>query len=198
MSCPVLSRIWQGFYEPPFYKRLKFTELKQVIDELATERSDRERLETILENTYEGVVVVDEQARNTMISQAYTEFLGIRREEVIGKDVREVIENTRMHIVVRKRDSLKNESGARSQKQISICINSRSLCPLWLIKAESWRLIVDSCFQPPSSLFIFLMYVSVSSYGGTPPYCSTAPGPALYAARARLISPLNLSIIDLR
>lgn len=77
------------------------TELQRVMDELASERSDRELLETILENTYEGIVVVDEQARITMISQAYTEFLGVRREDVIGRDVRDVIENTRMHIVVK-------------------------------------------------------------------------------------------------
>lgn len=77
------------------------TELKQVIDELASERNDREPLETILENTYEGIVVVDDQCRIAMLSQAYAEFLGIKREDVIGRDVRDVIENTRMHIVVK-------------------------------------------------------------------------------------------------
>lgn len=77
------------------------TELKHVIDELASEKSDRELLETILENTFEGIVVVDDQAKIIMMSQAYTDFLGVRREEVIGKDVRDVIENTRMHIVVK-------------------------------------------------------------------------------------------------
>lgn len=34
-----------------------------------------------------------------MLSKAYGEFLGVKREEVIGKHVTEVIENTRMHIV---------------------------------------------------------------------------------------------------
>ncbi len=77
------------------------TELKQAVDELASERNDRELLETILENTYEGIVVVDNQCKITMLSQTYAEFLGVRREDVIGKDVRDVIENTRMHIVVR-------------------------------------------------------------------------------------------------
>ncbi|MFZ5650383.1 MAG: sigma 54-interacting transcriptional regulator [Bacillota bacterium] len=80
------------------------TELQQVVDELASERNDKELLETILDSTYEGIVIVDDQARITKISQAYAEFLGVGREEVIGKDVREVIENTRMHVVLETGD----------------------------------------------------------------------------------------------
>ncbi|MFZ5642052.1 MAG: sigma 54-interacting transcriptional regulator [Bacillota bacterium] len=76
------------------------TELQQAVHELASERNDKELLETILDSTYEGIVIVDDQARITMISQAYAEFLEVRREDVIGKDVRDVIENTRMHIVM--------------------------------------------------------------------------------------------------
>ncbi|MFZ5633159.1 MAG: sigma 54-interacting transcriptional regulator [Bacillota bacterium] len=76
------------------------TELKQVIDELASERSERELLEAILDNTYDRIVVVDKNARITMMSQAYAEFLEVKKEDVIGRDVRDVIENTRMHIVV--------------------------------------------------------------------------------------------------
>ncbi|MFZ5648268.1 MAG: PAS domain-containing protein [Bacillota bacterium] len=76
------------------------TELQQVVHELASERNDKELLETILDSTYEGIVIVDDQARITKISQAYAEFLGVKREDVIGKDVRDVIENTRMHIVL--------------------------------------------------------------------------------------------------
>ena len=36
-------------------------------------------------------------------------------------------------------------------------------------------------FAQPSTRFT---YLCVSAYGGTPPYLSTAPGPALYAASA--------------
>lgn len=62
---------------------------------------NQEILETIINTAYEWVVVVDVDAKVVMISDAYCEFLGIERADAIGKPVQEVIENTRMHIVVR-------------------------------------------------------------------------------------------------
>jgi transcriptional regulator with PAS, ATPase and Fis domain len=56
--------------------------------------------QTILEIAYDGIVVIDKDAKVTMLSKAYAMFLGIKEEEVIGKHVTEVIENTRMHIVL--------------------------------------------------------------------------------------------------
>jgi transcriptional regulator with PAS, ATPase and Fis domain len=60
---------------------------------------EKKLLETILESAYERIVVVDAQGYITMINQTYADFLGIKREEAIGRHVTEVIENTRMHIV---------------------------------------------------------------------------------------------------
>lgn len=59
------------------------------------------QLEEILDRVYFGSVVVDDKGFITFLSQPYAEFLGIRREEAIGRHVTEVIENTRMHIVVK-------------------------------------------------------------------------------------------------
>jgi len=59
-----------------------------------------EILETVINSAYEWIVVVDDKARIAYINDNYCEFLGRRREEIIGKHVTEVIENTRMHIVL--------------------------------------------------------------------------------------------------
>jgi PAS domain S-box-containing protein len=75
------------------------TDYKNVMDELSEEKNATFILNTILETIYDGVVVVDKDGYITMLSKAYAEFLGVKREEVIGKHVTEVIENTRMHIV---------------------------------------------------------------------------------------------------
>ena len=56
-------------------------------------------LNTILDTFNEWIVVVDEDAKITMMSEAYKEFIGDPEPE--GKHVTEVIENTRMHIVVK-------------------------------------------------------------------------------------------------
>lgn len=57
-------------------------------------------LETIIDSAYEWIVVVDHEGRVVYINKNYCDFLGVQREEVLGKHVTGVIENTRMHIVV--------------------------------------------------------------------------------------------------
>ena len=57
-------------------------------------------LETILDNAYEGIVVVDKEGYIREFNHAYEDFLGVKREEVLGKHVTDVIENTRMHKIV--------------------------------------------------------------------------------------------------
>jgi PAS domain S-box-containing protein len=76
------------------------TELRGVLEELADLKEIKELLEIILENAYDGVVMVDEQAKITFLNQAYCDFLGVNQVDAIGKHVVEVIENTRMHVVV--------------------------------------------------------------------------------------------------
>ncbi|WP_226677597.1 sigma-54 interaction domain-containing protein [Mesobacillus jeotgali] len=56
-------------------------------------------IETIVENAFEWLVVVDREGRIIYINHNYCEFLEVNREETIGRHVTEVIENTRMHIV---------------------------------------------------------------------------------------------------
>ncbi|MFS0864467.1 sigma-54 interaction domain-containing protein [Fredinandcohnia sp. 179-A 10B2 NHS] len=57
-------------------------------------------LETIIDSAYEWIVVVDHEGKVVYINKNYCDFLGVLREEVLGKHVTGVIENTRMHIVV--------------------------------------------------------------------------------------------------
>ncbi|CAM3975561.1 sigma-54 interaction domain-containing protein [Mesobacillus thioparans] len=56
-------------------------------------------IETIVENAFEWLVVVDREGRIIYINHNYCEFLEVNREETIGRHVTQVIENTRMHIV---------------------------------------------------------------------------------------------------
>ncbi len=56
-------------------------------------------LELIIDNIYNGVVITDPDGKIIYFNKPYGQFLGVNPEEMIGKDVRQVIENTRMHIV---------------------------------------------------------------------------------------------------
>lgn len=58
-----------------------------------------ETLSVILESAYEGIAVIDKNGIIHEFNEAYCRFIGKQREEVIGKHVTEVIDNTRLHIV---------------------------------------------------------------------------------------------------
>lgn len=77
------------------------TELENTIKELSKEKNLTHILRTILENAYDGIVVVDKDGKISMINNSYAKFLNVNSEDVIGKHVTEVIENTRLHIILR-------------------------------------------------------------------------------------------------
>ncbi|MGL4608024.1 MAG: sigma-54 interaction domain-containing protein [Eubacteriaceae bacterium] len=57
--------------------------------------------EIVLDMIYDGIVVVNAKGGIEMISEAYLKFLGYTsKEEVIGKHCTEIIENTRLHVVL--------------------------------------------------------------------------------------------------
>ncbi|MCC5912343.1 MAG: sigma 54-interacting transcriptional regulator [Clostridiaceae bacterium] len=60
-----------------------------------------EMYRTIFELVYNWVVVVDKAGYIKMMNEGYCKFIGMRPQDVIGKHVTEVIENTRMHIVAK-------------------------------------------------------------------------------------------------
>jgi PAS domain S-box-containing protein len=57
-------------------------------------------LNLALDNIEFGTIVVNTEGIVTFFSRSYERFLGIPRERVLGRHVTEVIENTRMHIVL--------------------------------------------------------------------------------------------------
>ncbi|MFA5317723.1 MAG: sigma 54-interacting transcriptional regulator, partial [Dehalococcoidales bacterium] len=48
-------------------------------------------LEAIIENTYDGLYITDGDANTLMINQAYERIAGIKREEVLGKNMRDLV-----------------------------------------------------------------------------------------------------------
>ncbi|NBI07314.1 sigma 54-interacting transcriptional regulator [Senegalia massiliensis] len=67
---------------------------------LDTEKNLTGTLKTILNNAYDGIVVIDKSRKITMINQSYAKFLNVDKDDVIGKDVTNVIENTRLHVIL--------------------------------------------------------------------------------------------------
>ena len=62
-------------------------------------RNGLEMLEDVMNYAYEGYVLVDSEGR--IVKMNYEKLMGIKEEDVLGKNVFGVIENTRMHIVAK-------------------------------------------------------------------------------------------------
>jgi len=56
-------------------------------------------LKNILDNAYEGMVIVNNQGK--IVKWNYEKLFGIKEEDVLGKSVEDVIENTRLHIIIK-------------------------------------------------------------------------------------------------
>lgn len=50
-------------------------------------------LESIIENTYDGLYITDGNAVTLRVNRAYERITGIRRQEVVGKDMRELVKS---------------------------------------------------------------------------------------------------------
>ncbi|MFZ5944137.1 MAG: sigma 54-interacting transcriptional regulator [Bacillota bacterium] len=77
------------------------TELQSIMEELTNVKQYKDLLETVVDNDYDCIVVVDADGIITMFNKAYEKFIGVPREKAIGRHVTEIIENTRMHIVAK-------------------------------------------------------------------------------------------------
>lgn len=58
-----------------------------------------EFVELVFNHIYNGVAVTDENNRIIMFNEPYGRFIGVNPREQLGRHVKEVLENTRMHIV---------------------------------------------------------------------------------------------------
>lgn len=57
-------------------------------------------IHAVFENAHYCLLIVDDQGYIIYLNESYCRFLGVKREEAVGKHVTDVIENTRMHIVI--------------------------------------------------------------------------------------------------
>jgi PAS domain S-box-containing protein len=98
------------------------TELTAVITELEDVKKLKSTLESILETLEEGIVVVDKQGIITKMNRAYGNFLGLDPQKVVGKQVVDVIPNTRMHLVAQNG---KAEFAKFQQINNNVCVVTR-------------------------------------------------------------------------
>lgn len=77
------------------------TDLESISQELNHTKKLQATIEAIIENPYEGMIVVDENSTVTMINQFYADALELEREEIIGKNILEITPHSQMPEIVR-------------------------------------------------------------------------------------------------
>lgn len=75
------------------------TDIKDSETQLRELKTSLDMIEDILEYAYEGFVLVDKDGKIAKMN--YEKLMGLKEEDNLGKPVEDVIENTRMHIVVK-------------------------------------------------------------------------------------------------
>ncbi|MHB0868179.1 MAG: sigma 54-interacting transcriptional regulator [Chloroflexota bacterium] len=77
------------------------TEVVRLSMELMATEKLKGVLGALLNGAYEGIAVVDENGNVTAMNPAYCDFLQVKEGDVVGKPVQEVLENTRLHVVLK-------------------------------------------------------------------------------------------------
>lgn len=69
------------------------TDLESVSGELEKTQEVKEQLNTVIQSSFDGIVETDDQGNILIINDAYARITGINREEVIGRNVQELVRN---------------------------------------------------------------------------------------------------------
>lgn len=75
--------------------------LKKSIENARCLKKELDMLEEAFTNAYEGLIITDVDGLIIKTNTAYANFLGEKQENMIGKHVADIVENTRMHIVAK-------------------------------------------------------------------------------------------------
>lgn len=79
-----------------FKEATEITEARNEIEELKLALNS---LKDVLDNAYQGFVLVNEEGK--IIKWNYEKLFGIKEEDALGRYVEDVIENTRLHVVLK-------------------------------------------------------------------------------------------------
>lgn len=77
------------------------TELEQVAEELDSVKILNRTLQTVLDIGYDAIVVVDEQGAVILVNRSFLDFVRLGEAEVLHRPVDEILENSRLHVIVK-------------------------------------------------------------------------------------------------
>jgi PAS domain S-box-containing protein len=77
------------------------TELEMIAEEMGTVKRLNQTLRTVLDIGYDALVVVDEKGQVVLVNRIFLDFIKLDEEAVMFRPISEVLENSRLHVVVK-------------------------------------------------------------------------------------------------
>jgi len=77
------------------------TELESIAEEMGTVKRLNRTLQTVLDIGYDALVVVDENGLVVLVNRTFLDFIRLEEEAVMNRPISEVLQNSRLHVVVK-------------------------------------------------------------------------------------------------
>ncbi len=135
------------------------SDLEKVTEELREERKIKEELDAIIESSYDGMWITDGRGYTLHLNSAYEKLSGLKREEVVGRHMQELVDEgyfsesvtlrvleekkpiTIMHNIFKKKDKKVLITGNpifnENQEIVRVVTNVRDITELMALKEES-------------------------------------------------------------
>jgi len=77
------------------------SEYGEITKRLTITQHKLDALEGVFESLKQGIVVVNKENKVNLVNKSYEDIMGLSREDLLGRALNEVLENSRMHMVLR-------------------------------------------------------------------------------------------------
>ncbi len=77
------------------------TLLQKIVEELSSVKETREILQTLLDNTSEGIVIINNNGQVEMCNEAFCSYLRIKKEKITGRDISDVLPELSLKNILR-------------------------------------------------------------------------------------------------
>ena len=77
------------------------TELESIAEEMGTVKRLNQTLRTVLDIGYDALVVVNEEGNVVLVNRTFLDFIGLQEKDVMHSPISGVLENSRLHVIVK-------------------------------------------------------------------------------------------------
>jgi len=93
-------------------------------------RRQEEKYRTLVETAQEGIAITDHKENLTFVNQAFADLLGYRKDELLGKNLRDLSEE--LQYTIFKKETVRRKAGAVSRYEAVLLTKSKRPVPVYI------------------------------------------------------------------